>query len=147
MKNKTLIKLALIGSLALNLHAELTRDATKQIVTDSASGLMWQDDSDAKTITKTWAEAIIYCEAKELGGYTDWRLPNYNEIYHLADRSRFNPAISPVFTQIVSDGYWSSTTSASGTSNAWNVYFNVGGDDSWDNKALSIYVRCVRAGQ
>jgi len=144
MKNKTLIKLTLIGSLALSLQADYTRDATKNVVTDNSSGLMWQDDAVGTTMN--WATALITCEALTLGGYSDWRLPNYNELYNLADRSRFNPVISPVFTKVVSDRYWTSTTYASNTSYAWVVNFD-GGFDRWDNKTGSYYVRCVRAGQ
>lgn len=144
MKNKILIKLAIIGSLALNLHAEYTRDTTKQIVTDSESGLMWQDDAIGSTMN--WETALTTCENLTLGGYSDWRLPNYNELYNLADRSRFNPAISPVFTQIVSGNYWSSSTIASDTGKALIVGFYYG-LDLWNNKTASYYVRCVRAGQ
>ena len=45
-----------------------------------------------------------------------------------------------------SNNYWSSTTNASNSSNAWNVNFNNGNDD-WNNKTNSNYVRCVRAGE
>jgi len=143
MKNKTLIKLALIVSLALSLQADYTRDATKNVVTDNSSGLMWQDDEVGTTMN--WATALTTCEALTLGGYSDWRLPNYNELYNLADRSRFNPAISPVFTNVVSGYYWTSTTGASDTSGAWRVYFD-NGLDYWGNKTYSYYVRCVRGG-
>ncbi|NQU64333.1 MAG: DUF1566 domain-containing protein [SAR324 cluster bacterium] len=42
--------------------------------------------------------------------------------------------------------YWASTTYASGTSNAWYVYFGSGYVD-YDNKTSYGYVRCVRGGQ
>ncbi len=143
MKNKILIKLALIGSLALSLQADYTRDATKNVVTDSSSGLMWQDDAVGTTMN--WATALTTCEALTLGGYTDWRLPNYNELYNLADKNRANPAISPVFTKVVSDHYWSSTTYASNRDYAWDVNFNYGYDDAY-YKPYNRYVRCVRGG-
>lgn len=144
MKNKTVIKLALISSLALSLQADYTRDATKNVVTDNVSGLMWQDDAIGSTMN--WVTALTTCENLTLGGYTDWRLPNYNELYYLADRSKTNPAISPVFTQVVSGYYWSSSTYARDTSNARSVYF-YNGNDYWNFKTDSVYVRCVRGGQ
>lgn len=45
-----------------------------------------------------------------------------------------------------SNNFWTSTTNASNTSNAWNVNFN-NGDDNWNDKSNSNYVRCVRAGE
>ncbi len=44
---------------------------------------------------------------------------------------------------VVSDDYWSSTTDASNTSDAWLVNFN-NGNDNWNNKSNTNYVRCVR---
>ena len=42
-----------------------------------------------------------------------------------------------------SSNYWSSTTIASNTSNAWDVNFN-NGNDNWNTKTNDNYVRCVR---
>lgn len=142
--NRLLIGLALIGSLALGLQAEYIRDDNKKIVLDSSNGLMWQDD--AIGISMNWATALTTCENLTLGAYSDWRLPNNNELYNLADKSRIGPKMSPVFTQVVSDSYWSSTTEASGSSNyAWIVYFSEG-LAYLGNKTNSSYVRCVRGG-
>ncbi len=146
MKNSALIRLVLVGSLTLSLQAEFLRDATKEIVLDTKTNLVWQDNSEAKTITKTWSEAISYCENLTFASYDDWRLPNINELKTIVDSSRYSPAIKSQFVNVASSYYWSSTTYASYTSYAWFVYFNVGGTDDYD-KALSGYVRCVRDGQ
>jgi hypothetical protein len=45
-----------------------------------------------------------------------------------------------------SNNYWSSTTYAPDTSNAWNVNFNNGNGNA-NNKTNSNYVRCVRGGE
>ncbi|HIP12603.1 MAG TPA: DUF1566 domain-containing protein [Arcobacter sp.] len=42
-----------------------------------------------------------------------------------------------------SSNYWSATTNASDTSNAWNVNFN-NGNDNWNDKTNTYFVRCVR---
>ena len=47
---------------------------------------------------------------------------------------------------VVSSNYWSSTTNVSNPNNAWNVNFN-NGNDNWNNKNNSKYVRCVRDGE
>ena len=46
----------------------------------------------------------------------------------------------------MSSNYWSSTTNANNTNNAWNVNFN-NGNDNWNNKNNSYYVRAVRGGE
>jgi retron-type reverse transcriptase len=47
---------------------------------------------------------------------------------------------------MVSSNYWSSTTNANNTDNAWNVNFN-NGNDNWNNKSNNNYVRAVRGGE
>ena len=133
-----------MGSLTLSLNADFIRDNTKLVVNDTKTGLMWQDDAVGSTMT--WANAITTCENLTLGGYSDWRLPNIRELKSIVDKTRANPAISPNFTAIASNYYWSSTTNASVPSFAWFVYFG-NGDVVWDDKTYSNYVRCVRAGQ
>ena len=43
---------SLLFSLSSFASANFVRDATKEIVTDSTSGLMWQDDGAADTVKK-----------------------------------------------------------------------------------------------
>ncbi|MBU1667441.1 DUF1566 domain-containing protein [bacterium] len=45
-----------------------------------------------------------------------------------------------------SNNYWSSTTYANNSNNAWNVNFNSGNQNN-NNKNNNNYVRCVRAGE
>lgn len=125
-------------------YADFTRNATTGIVTDSRTGLMWQDDAVSSAMT--WSEAITYCEDKVLGGYSDWRLPNQRELLSIADRSRYNPAISSVFINTASHNYWSSTTYVYDAVYAWNVIFNDGYTYAF-NKSNNYYARCVRSGQ
>ena len=130
--------------LSVGLMADFTRDTSTAIVTDSATGLEWQDDAIGSSTT--WQSAIDRCENLTLGGQSDWRLPNINELKTIIDRSKVNPAIISAFTQTSSDGYWSSTTTEDYKDNAWGVYFYDGyvGSHGKDNY---YYVRCVRAGQ
>lgn len=124
------------------LQADYIRDNTKDVVLNTISNLIWQDDANVSTITKNWIDAIDYCEESTLGGFNDWRLPNFNELYLLADRSIYNPGISPIFTNVVNANYWSSTTYKTNTY-AWIVDF-YNGYDSASSKILTYYVRCVR---
>jgi len=150
---KTLITLITLATLA---NADFTRSG--DIVTDNQTHLQWQDEpytaeeataySDSTENGKVlyWTSAIAYCEGFSYGEQDDWRLPNFNELYSIADRSRFEPAIDSIFVNVVSSGYWSATTNASNTSYAWIVDFS-NGYDVYNDKSYSYYVRCVRGGQ
>ena len=146
------ILLIMLG-LSLSLYADFTRDGKKQIVTDNTTHLQWQDNADAKTVTKSWIDAINYCEDLSLGGYTDWRLPNINELIMIVDRSKFAPSIVTGFLNVVSDKYWSSTTPVhccSGnysTDKSWFVDFKEGGVEGGLKYEDNYYVRCVRDGE
>lgn len=49
-------------------------------ITDNITGLTWEKDMGQKL---TWEEAVEKAENLGLGGYTDWRIPNINELYSL----------------------------------------------------------------
>jgi hypothetical protein len=63
MKQKIKLLLLLIFHYSLftfNLNAEYIRDNNLNVVQDTTTGLMWQDNSDVKDIKKTWQGAIDY---------------------------------------------------------------------------------------
>ena len=124
--------------------AALFTDNGNGTVTDSRTGLMWQQGEPGNM---TWDSALSYCEGLPLGGHTDWRLPNIKELESINDDTRYNPAIdTSFFPGAYASGYWSSTTYAYYPNNAWSVYFYVG-NGNWDGKNGSYYVRCVQGGQ
>ncbi|OGR04663.1 MAG: hypothetical protein A2511_13460 [Deltaproteobacteria bacterium RIFOXYD12_FULL_50_9] len=111
-------------------------------LTDNETTFMWQQQDD--NTTRTWEEAIVYCEALDLGGHSDWRLPNYKELKSIVDYSAANPSInSTAFPGTDASDYWTSTTYAGSTSNAWLVSFNNGYVSPY-YKSSKYYVRCVR---
>jgi hypothetical protein len=119
-------------------------------VTDTATGLVWQQETPD---SKTWEQALSYCETLSLAGYTDWRLPTNKELQSLVDYSRYNPAIDTTyFPDAVSSFYWSSTSlycsSTYPNFTAWGVDFYYGDDGNYCHvKSDSNYVRAVRGGQ
>lgn len=135
--NKSILIALLSSGLAL---ASIISDGT--VATDSTTGLMWQDGYKASL---KWGEAIGYCEALSLGGYSDWRLPNIKELQSIIDRSRY-PAIKSGFVNPSSIEHWSSTTYPLHPDYAFLVYFSNGYSYA-RQKSYSPLVRCVRLGQ
>ena len=139
------ILIVIIG-VTIALLADFTRDDSTQIVTDNNTSLQWQDDNNASSLRLNWQDAIEFCEVLELGGYSDWRLPNFNELHFLADRSKRNPAIDGTFLHTSLEYYLSSSTTLDIKNNAWGVHFSSGANNFRD-KSIGFYVRCVRDGQ
>lgn len=110
-------------------------------VMDTATGLEWQKAGDSTT--RNWENALAYCEGLTLGRHDDWRLPDLRELDSIVDLNRYTPAID-LFFSCQSSFYWSATTNANLTSNAWRLNFN-NGNVSVYNKSNSYYARCVRA--
>ncbi len=142
-----LILLIMIGFSLLNADYTRTGNSdTNYVVKDNTTGLIWQDNNDAKTKQATWKEAINYCEALELNSKADWRLPNINELLSIVDDTRYSPAFDSEFKNVGPKGYWSSTTYSSNTKIAW-IIGSFNGSSGRNDKSSSYYVRCVRAGQ
>jgi len=117
------------------------------VVVDTKLGLMWQDNSATKSTKKKWKNAKKYCKNLSLSGYSDWYLPNYDELLSIVDYDRYDPAIMPSFKNVnTSDNYWSSSVVVSSTKYAWIVYFKDGRTNR-NGKTYENYVRCVRGRQ
>jgi len=123
-------------------------DNSDGTITDTSTGLMWQKATAPGTYT--WEQALTYCENLTLpaGGYSDWRLPNRNELQSIVDYSQSAPTINTTFfPDTVMSYYWSSTTHAYDTTRAWSVYLSDGYVGFGYSVGGSYYVRAVRGGQ
>lgn len=92
-------------------------------VTDTATGLMWQQADDGTR--REWHEALAYCEGLQLGGHDDWVLPDSKALQSIVDYTRTGfPAIDETVFAITGDGetldFWTSTTFGD-----WKNYANV----------------------
>ena len=121
----------------------LVRDRAKEVVIDGKSSLIWQDNGEVKTVKKDWQGARGHCQNLSFAGYSDWRLPDINELLSITDDTRYNPAIRSGFENVVSDFYWSSSSGVNDSNYAWFVDFK-SGHDHYNSKDYSNYVRCVR---
>jgi len=152
MYSKRLPSGFVLSKIELVIPPPKTSHSNKYITT--IGNLMWQDEpytkaeknayDDSSGIKEygkvlNWENAKKYCQNLSLSGYSDWKLPNESELEKLyKQKSKLKNVISNI--------YWSSSTYASNTSDAWYVDF----DNSrtyYYYKYSSCYVRCVRAGQ
>ncbi len=110
-------------------------------VTDNFTGIMWQKGEGG---AMDWQSAISYCKRFAISGYTDWRLPNVEELESIADDTRNNPAINTnYFPDAHPSEYWSSSTYPLDDRYAWIVYFSHPFLDN-HHKSNNYHVRCVR---
>ena len=109
---------------------------------DAKTNLMW--DAKARPV-KNFSEAQTLPVTLNIAGFTDWRAPTVEELFCLADRTRYRPAIdTDFFPDTPSDWFWSSTAGASSPSAyAWVVGFNYG-YSGWSNQGGEGFVRAVR---
>jgi hypothetical protein len=129
-------------------------DKVDGTVKDNLTGLVWSKNANLSGGTLTWQQALDYVAGMNAGthpnfGYTDWRLPNVNELKSLIDNSRYYPALPQghPFTNVQSVYYWSSTTSAGYPGSAWLVFMYYGFVYYYD-KSYNYYCAWpVRAGQ
>jgi hypothetical protein len=87
---------------------------------DNLTGLMWTKDANLPGIGyawQTWQQALDYCNNLTFAGYSDWRLPNINELNSLINfNERHNSAWLDAqgFTNVQGSFYWSSSTDVGG---------------------------------
>ena len=133
-------------------------------VIDSGSGLVWQKCSagqdslicSGSAITLTWYQAIDYCEGLSLGGRSDWRLPNINELSSLLDLKKTSKPfidtgafLNTPYTNSLTDinpssFYWSSSTNYRYTDYAYGVSFSPGSTFYLSKIGeKKYYVRCI----
>lgn len=129
-------------------------------VTDTDTGLMWQQDPcfEVEGISGLlsyidWEKALAYVASLNrisFAGHSDWRLPNRNELQSFVDYSREKPAFNTNFFNGEEKYYyfqhWSSTTAYGENEDAWVVDFSSGKTLSWP-KTNGGSVRVVRTAQ
>lgn len=120
------------------------------IVIDLATGLVWAADGSAAGCNNggkfNWAAAHIYAAGLDFAGFTDWRVPNVNELLSIVNYAESDPSIyTAFFPNTLSLEYHTSTTYTVFDNEIWIVDFDAG----WAYNVLKTaikYLRCVRGG-
>jgi len=132
-------------------------------VRDKVTGLIWQrcmlgmgwDGSTCTgtaSTTYTWQQALeaartATASTAATGVAAAWRLPSLVELYSLAERACYIPAINITwFPATPGDSMWSSSPYADNTGYAWFVNFYAG-NFVGGSKSVAYRVRLVRSGQ
>ena len=134
------------------------RDNGDSTITHHASGLMWKQCAEGQTTDAActgtaarynWQEALQLVETINssggFAGFTDWRLPNINELRSIVEESCYGPAINiNRFPNTHNGGYWSSSINANDGRYAWFVLGNNGFSASGWRNVADHHVRLVR---
>lgn len=119
---------------------DLDNKIISQIV-DKENGLIWQDDTESKTLKIQWRFAKEYCQNKGAG----WRLPTTEELETLIDVKDGKPSISKKLKNVSMRRYWSSKQTAAFTFQTLNFHYkNIGDIDNTNEQYGDVNVRCVK---
>ncbi|MGO2371620.1 MAG: DUF1566 domain-containing protein [Pseudoalteromonas prydzensis] len=124
-------------------------------VTHNTTGLMWMRCSVGQTwqgesctggaSVFTWQPAFTQ-NGTEYAGYSDWRLPNKNELASIVELRCYNPSINDaIFPNTSSSLFMSSSHYAGSGHHAWFVGFSSGYVDVGFKYYDYGHVRLVRA--
>lgn len=121
----------------------------EELVHDRRTGLTWQRESDAKTLSYEAAEA--FCLSSATAHRRGWRLPTIAELQTLVDVRENDPALDKtVFPERKGETnirFWSSTSVVSKDSASdlkmWVLGFSQGKSDKISRKDGTARVRCV----
>jgi hypothetical protein len=122
------------------LSADRFRDNGDGTVSDSRTGLMWQQSDDGEE--RTYVDALSYCSALRLAGYSDWRLPSVQELKSAVVLGG-TANVDRSFLKAKPERYWTSTEFAGQPKIAYTVDFADGGETSYF-KVYKYFVRAVR---
>mgnify|MGYP000864399613 CR=1 FL=1 len=158
MKPERILVIALL--LALSLVTISIIDAAGSLVpngdgtvTDTETGLVWQQENDG--IRRTLSEASAYCSSLEWAGASDWRLPGVDLFMSIMDYSGSRPKVDPVFSLTCPGSgdeacdYWTSSRCDSMLGNNRIYYVDIRNGrvvnlDPFIFESEEYYVHCVR---
>ena len=127
-------------------------ETEEKVVVDTLTGLQWQyADADVPDYGNAWKDALDYCENLEYAGFSDWRLPNKDELMTIVDCGRSDPASA--FPDIEAVNYLvTSTTMPNNSRYIFRLYLPRGSMNMLMYKvtdslnSVQLHAHCVRSG-
>lgn len=134
-------------------------DLSGNCIIDNLTGLMWV--RNLNTVNNgnrlVWNAALTTATNGRWCGYSDWRVPNINELGSLINYSQSEPAtwlnadigVGAGFSNVQTSPYWSSSTAAYSSGLAWqiNMFSGIIGVFSKEETLEPPYLLPVRGGK
>lgn len=112
---------------------------------DDKTGLIWQDNAAVAEKEMSYENAIAYCKALKVDGFSDWRLPTLQELISIVDLKRDRPTLKNGFDIRIDERFWTATPYAKPhEKEAWRISFSYGEMEPYQ-KSREYHVRCVRS--
>ena len=150
--------------LSLTFAGEKLIDNNNGTISDTSTGLMWQKTADSTTRSLVPNPSVFapkplkrtaseYCEDLNLGGHSDWRHPQIEELLTIVDYQYYDDILPSEFPSLkyIFGGYYkngncclnSSTTPSKGSSIYWGVNADHGSVSTYydDSSCITICVR------
>jgi len=129
-----------------NGDGTVTHHTTRLIWQRCILGQSWDgSDCTGQATTYTWEQALAAAAQHTFAGFSDWRLPNKNELASIVEYRCWAPAINnQQFPNTPSRWSWSSSPNARYSDTSWGIGFRHG-DVEYGHKTFSRgNVRLVR---
>ncbi len=141
----------LLSQITPNEQFEIAAD---NVVIDKVNKLMWMrcslgqqtiDESCTGNASKLkWLDALNQAQRLNFAGFSDWRLPNKNELNTIVELSCHMPAVNiKVFPLTGSVNFWTSSPYDDAESHLWAINFSNGNIFAIE-ASQAIAVRLVR---
>ncbi len=124
------------------IDKNFVRDNKHEIVKNMENGKIYSDTIASSKMT--YSKAVEYCNTMSHLGFSDWKLPNKEELKAIMELGRRDLNVKHAFQNIQEGIYWSSTKDRH--DEAWYVDFDLGryNTASYDH---NYYALCVRQGE
>ncbi|MBN2302823.1 MAG: DUF1566 domain-containing protein, partial [Lentisphaerae bacterium] len=118
------------------LNAEASWKSGLRMVMDDNTGLIWEvkspDPNDVNFAGSKlpWTRVedyVVKMNDAAYGGFSDWRLPNREELRSIVDYGKYSPSIMDAFdNDCPPEFYWSKDSYGPNKNLIWGIYFAIG---------------------